>query len=414
MSRQTHRARWIIPVDSPPIENGRLIIEAGRIIEIGHARGASVGEIDHGDSVIVPGFVNAHTHLELTPFRGRVPFSGSFVQWVEGLVAARRAESADGDPAAAICDGARQSLAAGVTAIGDIGCGAYAATGWSQVELWLTGCLEVLGMGPRSSVSHGQSFDSLQVVCDRAPRTGRCRIGLSPHAPYSVDAGVYQRAIECARSAGLPICTHLAETRDEIQFLADGTGPFHELLERWGLWDGSFSPPGCSPVQYMHRLGLLECRPLLIHVNYLDDKDMEVLSGHACGVAYCPRSHRFFDHKPHRWRDMLERGINVCVGTDSLASNDSLSVLEELRFLHRQSPATNPETLLRMGTLGGARALGVETTCGSLSPGKSADFVTIPLKQPVGIHPFVDVLESFAPPSAVYLRGARVQPRPEA
>jgi len=404
----THCARWIVPIDSPPIGNGRLTVENGRITAVECAAAPVAGEIDHGDAAILPGFVNAHTHLELTHLRGRVPFRGSFIRWVEDLVALRWLDQAEADRVAAIREGAGQSLAAGVTAIGDVGYGLHAVGAWSGADPWITGYLEVLGIGARASAWHAQSFDVLRKACNRAPFADHCRVGLSPHAPYSVETSVYRCVVEYAAAAHRPLCTHLAETLDELQFLADGTGPLRDMLERWGLWDGSFVPPGCSPVEYMRRLGLLDCNPLLIHVNYVSGQDLETLSRHDCHVAFCPRSHAFFGHKPHRWRDMLGSGINVCVGTDSLASNDSLSVLDELRFLWRQSPTVPPGTLLRMGTLAGARALGVEAMCGSLSLGKSADFVVLPLSVPGAKDPAADVLDAETTILAVYLRGQLV------
>ena len=408
MPTTIHRARWIVPVEKPPIENGRLIVENGRIVAVEGSTGPAAGEIDHGDSVILPGFVNAHTHLELTHLRGRVPLRGSFVRWVEDLVALRWLDRPEADQIGAIRQGIDLSLAAGVTAVGDIGCCPHAVKAWSGSGPWITGYLEVLGMGPRKAAPHRQSFDTMVSACNRAPATDRCRVGLSPHAPYSVDASIYRQASDYVKAARRPICTHLAETREELQLLADGTGPLRDLLERWGLWDGSFATPGCSPVEYMRRLGLLDCRPLLVHVNYASDQDLEALCRHDCHVAFCPRSHDFFGHGPHRWRDMLQSGINVCVGTDSLASNDSLSVLDELRFLRRQDHAAAPQILLRMGTLAGARALEVEAVCGSLSPGKSADFVVLPLSAPGAKDPAADALDVETTISAVYLRGQLV------
>ena len=283
-----------MPVDSPPVENGCLVIEGGRIVAVERANIPSSGEVDHGDAVILPGWVNAHTHLELTPLAGRVPFRGSFVRWVEDLVARTPPERPDDGRIAAIRAGLSESLNAGVTAIGDIGLGPHASVAWSDAWPWITGYLEILGMGPRRFAAHGQSFDTLAAACDRCRPQAHLLLGLSPHAPYSVDPSVYRLAIEYASAGRRPLCTHLAETQDEQQFLADATGPLRDLLDRWGLWDGSFHPPGCSAVQYADRLGLLAAGAMLVHVNYASDADLDLIVRHGGHVAFCPRSHRFF------------------------------------------------------------------------------------------------------------------------
>ncbi|HOB72912.1 MAG TPA: amidohydrolase family protein [Phycisphaerae bacterium] len=396
-----YRARWIIPVAGPPIENGRLEVVDGCIASVQRASGPGGDALDLGDVAVLPGLVNAHTHLQLTFCRGRVPYRGSFTQWIRDLASPAR-QDLPGSPETAIEAGLRESLQAGVVAVADIGHGRAAAECWRRAPLAVIGFHEVLGIGPRARQDHERSFEAAARVCEKAsstPAPPTFGIGLSPHAPYSTDPAVYRQAIAFCRRTGRPICTHLAETSEEWQFLADATGPFRELLEEWGLWDGSFESPGCSPVSYAHRLGLLACRPLLAHVNYASDEDLDLLAGSGASVAYCPRTHRFFEHQPHRYAEMLRRGINVCIGTDSLASNETLSVLDELRFLRREDRHLSDEQLLTMATLAGAKALGLEDRIGSLSPGKRADFVVVPLDNPATREPLADVLTSTRVPS---------------
>lgn len=399
MPQTTYHARWLMPISSTPIENGALVVEDGRIVTIGRAKRTDSNAIDLGDAAVVPGFVNAHTHLEMTYCHERVPYCGSFVQWVEDLVAIWPGDGSEEALCESIRDGLQQSRTAGVTTIGDIGFGQRSVQAWQQAPVNIVGYLEVLGMGPRRFEPHRQSFELLKAVCDSTKTGALYRVGLSPHAPYSVDTEIFRKIIAYITATGRPICTHLAETPEEAQFLADGTGPFRELLERWGLWDGSFQPPDCSPIKYAHIIGLLKCQPLLIHVNYVSDDDLDRLADSECHVVYCPRSHRFFEHEPHRYRDMLDRGINVCIGTDSLASTDSLSVLDEMRFLRSQDNVIASEQLLHMGTLAGARALGLDPYTGSLEPGKRADLVVIPLSVPRTSEPVDDILCSQAHPT---------------
>ncbi len=397
----------------PPIENGCVQVENGRIVSVERCQ-AHAEATDLGDAVVVPGFVNAHTHLELTGCAGRVPYRGSFPQWIADLTAINPHRSADaGVLERALADGWAQSLAAGVTAVGDIGIGPRVLRAWRSAPLHLVGFLEVMGLGERfrrlaaerrSAAAVEQMLADLPAndPAEDAAHTSRKlrRFGVTPHAPYSTDDLVYGPAIVLARARRLPICTHLAETRDELQFLAKGTGPLRRMLEEMDLWDGTFQPPGCSPVEYVHRLGLLDLRPLLAHVNYASDGDLDLLARSQACVAFCPRSHLFFQHEPHRYRDMLARGINVCLGTDSLASNASLSILDELRHLAVTGHLPHPQ-LLAMGTIAGARALGLDDRIGSLEPGKHADLVAVPLAHPATADPLADVLHSQAPPAIV-------------
>ncbi|MBP7934164.1 MAG: amidohydrolase family protein [Phycisphaerae bacterium] len=419
MSATALKARWVIPATLPPIENGMVVFDGHRIIEVGHARGSGPTVVDLGDVAIVPGFVNAHTHLELTFCHHRVPFRGTFVDWVEDVVALHSADLPDETLRNAIREGFRRSLVAGVTTLGDIGYGPPSAEEWLRSRVNVVGFLEILGMGPRRFEAHRQGFGVQAALCEevdeliRQDPRGQAlraikRVGLSPHAPYSVDTLLFKYVAEYLALRRFPVCTHLAETLEEVRFLTDGTGPLRDLLERWNRWDGSFEPPGCSPVEYARRVGLLQHRPVLAHVNHVGTRDLETLAASTCHVAFCPRTHHFFGHAPHRYREMIDRGINVCIGTDSLASNDSLSVLEELRFLRAQDPQLSANQLLKMGTIAGAYALRLDADVGSIEVGKQADLVVIPLRHRDAADPVEDILSHDRSPSAVYLRGSRV------
>ncbi|UCG32281.1 MAG: amidohydrolase family protein, partial [Phycisphaerales bacterium] len=165
---------------------------------------------------------------------------------------------------------------------------------------------------------------------------------------------------------------------------------------------------GCTPIQFAERVGLLESNALLVHVNYLADEELELLAGSACSIAYCPRAHAFFDHEPHRFREMMAAGVNVCLGTDSLASNDSLSILDEWRFLHTRHSDLDLPFLLRLSTINAAVALGVEADVGSLEPGKLADFITVPAASPSPRDAMEEILTDPVEPRAVYIGGREV------
>lgn len=418
MSQTRIAARWILPIHSPPIENARVVVANGLIAGI--ESGSSPSDIDYGDAAILPGLVNAHTHLELGRFRGGVPYCGDFTDWLRAVVALQTADGADDLMEEGINAGLAESLAAGVTTIVDNGCGRRSRVAWMRSPANVVGLFEAIGMGPRRTGDHPRSIanafaeaDAVRTEIDAtqtdAPSKGMLLTGIAPHAPYSTAPEIYTQAIEYTRTRGLPIGTHLAETREEAEFLARGTGPFRKLLEDRDLWDGSFTPPGCSPVRYAESFGLLGCRPIIAHANYLSDEDIDLLARYRCSVAYCPRTHRFFEHAEHRYRDMLARGANVCLGTDSLASAPTLSILDELRFLRGIDRFCSGDLLLEMGTLRGARAAGLDNRVGSIEPGKRADLVIVPLPS-TNAPPADSLLESTAAPIAVYATGRRVHP----
>ena len=173
---------------------------------------------------------------------------------------------------------------------------------------------------------------------------------------------------------------HFCETEDEESFTCHGTGPLADYLKHLGIWDESIPAPGVRPIDLFDRAGLLHERTLLAHANYVTDEDITRIARSGASVVYCPRTHAAFRHAPHRFRQMRDAGINVAVGTDSLASNSDLSIMGELHFLHNANPDLPADELLAMGTLHGARALGLERCTGSIEPGKRADLVVIPLE----------------------------------
>jgi cytosine/adenosine deaminase-related metal-dependent hydrolase len=400
------QARYALNPGSELISNAALEVRGDRVVSL-RSGGSSCtsAAADLGDVLLLPGLINAHTHLELTGLHGRVPFAGQFASWAERVIEMAPGNQGEAPARRWICEGARMSLRAGVTAVGDIGYGAHQSDELAAVSLRSVCYREILGIGPK----HEEALAFLHRGCrDMVSAPPNHWIGLSPHAPYSTDPQVYEEALALAERRGWPVCTHLAETREETVFLKTGEGPLRALLERRGLVTDSFAPAGCTPIQFAERVGLLESNALLVHVNYLTDEELELLAGSSCSVAYCPRSHAFFGHEPHRFREMMAAGVNVCLGTDSLASNDSLSILDEWRFLHARYPDLDLPFLLRMSTVNAAAALGVEADIGSLEPGKLADFICLPAD---GLSPR-DVMEQIltdpVEPQAVYVGGREV------
>jgi cytosine/adenosine deaminase-related metal-dependent hydrolase len=346
--------------------------------------------------VLLPGFVNAHTHLDLTHLgpRPHQPDDG-FVAWVEMIRAGRHA--ADAAIADSVRRGIELSLAAGTVAIGDI---AGAPRGRPSLVPWRTmrsagirgvSYLEFFGIGKTAERSRAALIEALaQTSLETAVSETGTRLGLQPHAPNTVSRRLYMDALQLAATAGgsvpgakpLPVCTHLAETPEEREFVAYARGPQRDLLERLGLWDESILEElgrGQHPVQHLREV--LAHTPMLVaHVNDADDAAIESLAATRTSVVYCPHASAYFAAErhfgPHRYRDMLAAGINVALGTDSIvnlpAGSDlaptvevpttrasGMSVLREIRILH-QRDRCDPLVLLQMATTAGARALGMD------------------------------------------------------
>lgn len=403
------QARWVAPIDQPPICNGAVVFGGGVVRAVGTAaamRRAWPGarQLALDDSAILPGLVNAHVHLELSALSpGERP--ARFVDWLKRLVPqtpappeAIRAFAENGVRA-----GVAQCLRFGVTTVGDI------SRQCAVTRPMLSGGpLCVVSFGEVQAMARRRGFldERLAAAADSSGESGFLRAGISPHAPYSVEAAGYRRCLEIARQRALPLATHLAETRDEAEFLADHYGPFRELWEYLGDWDDAVPTFAGGPIRYAHALGLLDYPCVLAHVNYCDDDELAILAAGRASVVYCPRTHAWFDHPPHRWREMLSAGINVAIGTDSCASSPDLNLVDDLRLLHRIYPQVPADELWESATLRGARALGLENIVGSITPGKSADLIALGA---VGNNPLQEILEEAdRKPTHVWIRGVPV------
>jgi cytosine/adenosine deaminase-related metal-dependent hydrolase len=239
---------------------------------------------------------------------------------------------------------------------------------------------------------------------ERRLAAGPARAGVSPHAPYTVHPRLVERLVELARARGAAVAMHLAESREELQLLATGDGPFRELLEERSMWDGGTIPRGWRAMDYLHRLAAAP-RALVVHGNYLAADEIEFLGGRheTMSVAFCPRTHAYFEHERYPLDTMLRAGVRVALGTDSRASNPDLSLLRDVRFAAAQFPGVSPEAWVRMATLEGARALGREPEVGSLGVGKRADMVALAWESED--DPYRAVAEDTAWPVGVWIAG---------
>ncbi len=401
------KARFVIPVDGPVIENGAIAIEEGRITAVGRAREISSDPptIDYEDAVICPGFVNAHTHLELSLLGGRVSPSPEFSDWLRQLNEAIGSELSQKEQTqGAVRVGIEQSLSSGVTMVGDIS----RRPRWTR-ETFAQSLLRGVSLGEVIAIGNRRHLltKRLEEAASTQWQSDRLRIGISPHAPYSVAPEAMQACARRAEGIGAALCIHLAETPEEERFTRSCEGPLAELLCALDVWDNSIQGSGCTPVVLAQQTGLLTRQSVVAHANYVDDNDIAIFAKTGASVAYCPRTHKAFGHAPHRFLDMLNAGVNVCIGTDSLASSPTLSILDELRFLHREYPDASADELVAMGTVRGVRALGFEDRAGSLAVGKYADLVVIPVEGFQARGNWASILESGQPIEAVYISGER-------
>ena len=396
------RARYVVPVDRPPIKNGAVLVEGDSIAAVGKASEFSpTAAEDFGDAVILPGFVNAHTHLELTHLAGQISPSLGFVPWIQALAGRLMQESIDPSIAqAAVEDGIRRSLRAGVTTVGDITRDpAVVRPILAKSPLRAVSFGEVIGIGS----GRYRWSRRLDAAASAQHATANLVIGISPHAPYTVEPDGLRACAARAKNAKRPLCIHIAETPGEEQFTRRLEGGLVELLKAAGVWDETLVAGGMSPLQLVDHTGVLTSATLLAHANYVSDEDITLVARRGASVAYCPRTHAAFGHAQHCFRNMLAAGINVCLGTDSLASNPSLSILDELRFLHQHTSDVPTDVLLRMATRNGAMALGFDAICGTLTTGKTADLVIIPL--PRAAATWDAFLTDSTEPMAVFIAG---------
>jgi cytosine/adenosine deaminase-related metal-dependent hydrolase len=372
MSAFSLRARWVVPVDRPPIAGGFVTTAEGRIADVGAGPPPSGPVEDLGDAALLPGWVNAHTHLEFSDLAKPLGQSGmSLPAWIRLVISERKRR--DHQAEAAIAAGLAESHAAGITTIGEIrtGVGGFKLADDCPIRPRVLAFQESIGFS-------AQRVDSAFAdVRQRLLRTA-APAGLSPHAPYTVHPALLDRIVELAIERGAPVAMHLAETPEELRLLATGDGPFRDLLEERGMWDGAAMPRGSAPFDYLRRLAAAQ-RALVIHGNYLTGEEIAFLGARrsSMSVVYCPRTHAYFGHAAYPLEAMRSAGVRVALGTDSRASTPDLNLLAELRCAAGEFPRVAPADWVRMATLDGADALGLGGQIGSLTPGKRADIVAV-------------------------------------
>lgn len=426
-------ADYVLPVSAPPIKSGAVAIDGSKIVVVGK-RDEIAGQFpdaeveDFGEAAIIPGLVNCHSHLELTAMRGSLDdVEHDFRSWLL-KVQDLRAAMTDADIEAAAIAGAREGAAAGVTCFGDIGRNGSAGLN-ALKTVGLRGILfQETAFSPDNRTADGD-FAKLGATYEtlKKEETGLVQVGLSPHSTYTVSSRLFELIAQYAILNRIPLTIHAAEAPDEMALLTKGEGFFTEVYEKYGV---EWHSPLCTPVEYLERLGVLAARPLLAHCVKVSETDLSKINANGARIAHCPKSNAKFGHGYAPFEAFLDAGIAVGLGSDSVASNNVCDILEESRFaalIARNRPGRqrfiSAKEMLETATLGGAKAMGLDTQIGTLETGKQADITVFSLaqvaQQPVNdIHTALvfasnarDVVMTMVAGNIVFRKGQR-SPRP--
>ena len=403
-----YTAEYVLPVSSEPFLAGAVAVDGSLIAAVGErsevsSRFPDAETRDFGNAAILPGFVNCHSHLEITAMRGSLDdVEHDFRSWLLKLNALRAGLSDEEIRQFAVL-GAREAAAAGITCLGDIG--RFGEVGLNAlVEAGLRGIVfQETEFSPDNRTAD-EDFINLSARFEKlhASSTSLVRVGLSPHSPYTVSSRLFELIAEYAIINRLPLTIHAAESREELELLTTGNGFFTEIYDKF---DVEWNAPGCTPIEYLERLGVLSARPLLAHCTVASQTDIAKIASYGATIAHCPKSNAKFGHGYAPFEQFIDAGIAVGLGSDSVASNNVCDLLEESRFaalaarnrpecadpheVSTRSPKKfiDARNVLETATIGGAKALGLDSAVGTLEPGKQADIAVISLdniaQQPV-------------------------------
>ena len=366
------RARTVVPMVRDPIENGAVAVNGSEITALGRfdeIRRQHAGEIlDLGEMILLPGLINAHCHLDYTILRGKIGPQRSFADWIRAINA-EKAKLREKDYIDSIRDGFSEALRFGTTTIANLTAfPKLIASIEEPIRTWWFGEL----IDVRNPEQAGQVVDDA-VECLKSAS----RWGLAPHAPFTASPRLYSRCEQIAQKENVRLTTHLAESRDETQMFRDASGATFDFLKSIGR--SMEDCGGETPVARFLKTRAVNDRWIIAHLNELDADDFALLEeAPKFHVAHCPRSHSFFGHAPFALERLRSSGFNICLGTDSLASNSDLSLFAEMRVLLEKNPGTDPQVAIETATLNGAAALGQQDRLGCIQTGASADLIALP------------------------------------
>jgi aminodeoxyfutalosine deaminase len=372
------RARFVLPIAAPPIHDGCVSIENGVITAVGRESAGNGSERDLGSVVLLPGLVNAHTHLELSYLRDEVPPASEFVTWIRGVIGARRLRPDPNAPEIldGIARGMSEAVSTGTAAVGDITNTLVTFPLLAASPLAGVVFYELL----RFNAPDGEATVRDAVAQIRALEPSpRVRASLAAHAPYSVAPGIFQALGRAMRADPdlQPCSVHLSESPAEVEFIATGDGPWRRLLEDLGVWDSQWTAPGISPVQYVDEHQFLNAHVLAVHGVQMTRGDLSRLAASGATLVTCPRSNGHTGAGAPPIEAFYASGVRVAVGTDSLASTPDLNLFFELATMRALAPSVPASALLDSATRQGARALGLDHDLGTLQIGRRAPVLAV-------------------------------------
>ncbi len=392
------RARVVVTMEGAPIENGAVVVSGDRIVEVGRwpevrARWGGEEVHDLGEVALLPGLINAHCHLDYTGMRGRLPRGLPFPQWIRAINALKASWSEE-DYLRSITEGCTEAARFGTTTIANLEAFPELISQLPTLPMRLWWFAELIDL--RGGIDVEKVLSLLPAPC-----------GLAPHAPYTASAELYR----ATAAAGVLATTHLAESREEMAMFREGRGEMFEFLRELGRPMGDCAR-ALTPLAHLLELGVLDERWIVAHVNELTDDDLRLLeAAPRFHVAHCPRSHAFFGHTRFRFGDLRARGFNICLATDSLASNDDLSLFAEMREFRQQQPAISAREILAMVTTHPARALQSGAVLGRIAPGSYADLIVVPTEATAADDVFESAVEFRGEVPWRMLRGEVALPR---
>ncbi len=383
-------ADYVLPISSEPIENGAVVIDEDKIIAVGSRQDiaekfAEATEENFGEAVIMPGLINAHSHLEITAMRGFLDYvEDTFFSWLMKLTTTRADKLTENDIEISALAGAVEGARAGVTCFGDIG--RYGQAGFSALKR--VGLRGVLFQETEFSPKNEEAENDFAKLKDKflalkSGETNLVKVGISPHAPYTVSRKLFELITKYALDENIKISIHAAESDQEKEFFLDGEGVFAEMYRKQNL---EWNAPKTSELEYLAKIGVLQAKPLLAHCVKVSESDVDLIAESGTRIAHCPKSNAKFGHGIAPLEMFLDKKVHVGFGSDSVASNNTCDILEEARFAalfarnstHKKRFLTARE-IIETATLGGASALGLETEIGTLEEHKQADLIVISL-----------------------------------
>lgn len=385
-------AKWIYPVSSPTIEDGVLIIENGKILKLGHRDEFLdiyiAHTIDLPHHIVMPGLINAHAHLELSNLKGNISNSLRFAGWIKEVVKYTKDANIE-QFKDAVGAGLDELISHGVTTIADISISGSSLDLFRDKKIRGVVFHEIVGFEEKEAEDRiAQLKEKIETVYS----TELISIGISPHSIYSVSPLLIKKAHNMAEKYKLPVAMHIAETCEEIDFTYGRDGDIKDLLFHLDKWDERWKAPECSPITYLDKLGALR-GVLGIHCNYPETADIPLLKKYNISVVLCPLSNLWFKRRMrYPLINFLREDINVCLGTDSLASNNELNLFKEMREVKRLFPDLDSGKIIEMATKNGAYALSINNITGDISTGKDADIIAIDAKEVKNVSDIADYI----------------------